>query len=147
MIYLPDVNVWISLTSNRHTHHQTATTWLHGIENDLIAFCRVTELGFLRLLTNPHVMGSDVLQPGQAWGVYDEWRADGRVIFLSEQTTFSALWRQMANHLSGGPNVWTDAYLSAFAAHCDATIITFDRAFPSLGKAAIVPLVEPKRGD
>ena len=93
MIYLPDVNVWIALTSNRHIHHAVATEWLQGIEQDHVAFCRVSELGFLRLLTNSHVMGSDVLSPTQAWRIYDEWRTDGRVIFLSERTNFSEQWR------------------------------------------------------
>ena len=49
MIYSPDVNVWIALTSNRHVHHAVATEWLQGIEQDYVAFCRVSELGFLRL--------------------------------------------------------------------------------------------------
>jgi predicted nucleic acid-binding protein len=63
MIFLPDVNIWIALTSNRHVHHSLATEWLQGIENEQIAFCRISELSFLRLLTNAHVMGKDVLSP------------------------------------------------------------------------------------
>ncbi|MDT7817595.1 MAG: uncharacterized protein QOJ51_4979 [Acidobacteriaceae bacterium] len=141
MIYLPDVNVWIALTSNRHVHHPIATEWLQGIEQDYVAFCRVSELGFLRLLTNGHVMGNDVLSATQAWRIYDEWRADGRVIFLSERTNFSEQWRQLGNQISGGPNAWTDAYLAAFAGDCNATVITLDRTFRSHGKAAITTLV------
>lgn len=141
MIYLPDVNVWIALTSNRHVHHAIVTEWLQGIERDYVAFCRVSELDFLRLLTNSHVMGSDVLSPTRAWRIYDEWRTDGRVIFLSERTGFSEQWRQLGNQISGGPNAWTDAYLAAFAGDSNATVITLDRTFRSLGKAAINPLV------
>lgn len=141
MIYLPDVNVWIALTSNRHVHHPLATKWLQGIEQDYVAFCRVSELGFLRLLTNSYVMGRDVLSPTQAWRIYDEWRTDGRVVFLSERTNFSEQWRQLGNQISGGPNAWTDAYLAAFAGDSNATVITLDRTFRSLGKAAIMPLV------
>ncbi|MGB8536109.1 MAG: TA system VapC family ribonuclease toxin [Acidobacteriaceae bacterium] len=117
-----------------------ATEWLQGIEQDYLAFCRVSELGFLRLLTNSHVMGSDVLSPAQAWRVYDEWRTDGRVIFLSERTGFSEQWRQLGNQISGGPNAWTDAYLATFAGDSNATVITLDRTFRSLGNAAITPL-------
>ena len=61
MIYLPDVNIWIALTSNRHVHHEIATEWLQGVDHDSVAFCRVSELGFLLLLTNSHVMGKEVL--------------------------------------------------------------------------------------
>jgi hypothetical protein len=46
MIFLPDVNIWIALTSNRHVHHSLATEWVQGIENDQIAFCRISELNF-----------------------------------------------------------------------------------------------------
>jgi toxin-antitoxin system PIN domain toxin len=141
MIYLPDVNIWIALTSNRHVHHPIATEWLQGIDQDTIAFCRVSELGFLRLLTNPHVLGKDVLSPTQAWRVYDAWRMDDRVVFLPERAGFSEQWRLLGNEISGGPNAWTDAYLAAFAAHAKATIVTLDRTFPSVGKVLIQSLV------
>jgi hypothetical protein len=64
---LPDVNLWIGLTSNRHVHHAQAKAWLEGLGDERIAFCRITELGLLRLLTNQHVMGEDVLAPPAAW--------------------------------------------------------------------------------
>jgi len=67
MIYLPDVNVWIALTSDQHVHHVAAKRWMQNLEADKLSFCRITELGFLRLLTNHHVMGRDALTPAQAW--------------------------------------------------------------------------------
>jgi predicted nucleic acid-binding protein len=63
MIYLPDVNIWVALTSDKHVHHLTARNWLQNLGMEQIAFCRITELGFLRLLTNRHVMNEDVLDP------------------------------------------------------------------------------------
>jgi toxin-antitoxin system PIN domain toxin len=141
MIYLPDVNIWIALTSNRHVHQQIATEWFQGIDQDRMAFCRVSELGFLRLLTNSHVMGKDVLSPARAWRVYDEWRTDGRVVFLPEREGFSEEWRLLGNQISPGPNAWTDAYLAAFAAYASATIVTLDRKFSRLGKVLIRSLL------
>lgn len=141
MIFLPDVNIWIALTSNRHVHHSLASEWLQGIDSDRIAFCRISELGFLRLLTNGHVMGKDVVSPAEAWRVYDEWRTDDRVVFLSERAEFSEQWRQLGKQISGGPNAWTDAYLAAFALHANATIVTLDSKFPPLGQVAIKALV------
>lgn len=137
MIYLPDVNVWIALTSNRHVHHSPAAEWLRGIGDDQIAFCRISELGFLRLLTNTHVMGRDVLSPVQAWRVYDEWRSDDRVVFLPEGAGFSEQWQQSRAQIPGGPNAWTDAYLAAFAVHADMTVVTLDRKFLPLGNAPV----------
>lgn len=141
MIFFPDVNIWLALTSNRHVHHSLANAWLQSVDADQIAFCRITELGFLRLLTNAHVMGKDVLSPAESWRIYDEWRADDRVIFLPERTEFSEQWRRSGEQISGGPNAWTDAYLAVFAAHANATIVTLDRRFPPLGKVAIKFLV------
>jgi uncharacterized protein len=142
MIFLPDVNIWIALTSNRHVHHSLASEWLQRIDSDQMAFCRISELGLLRLLTNAHVMGKDVLSPVEAWRVYDEWRSDDRVIFLPEHTEFSEQWRRLGGQIPGGSNVWTDAYLAAFAIHANATVVTLDRKFPILGSAAIKLLVQ-----
>lgn len=69
MIYLPDVNFWIALGSDQHVHHAAAKNWFVNILDERLAFCRITELGFLRLLTNRHVMGEDALQPALAWQV------------------------------------------------------------------------------
>ncbi len=140
MTYLPDVNIWVALTSNRHVHHFLANEWLQDIETDQIAFCRISELGFLRLLTNVHVMGRDVLSPLKAWRVYDEWRTDDRVVFLSEHAEFSEKWRQLGEQLTAGPNVWTDAYLAVFAVHTKATIVTLDRKFLPLGEVVVQTL-------
>lgn len=137
MTYLPDVNVWIALTSDRHIHHPLAKAWLGCTGIEPVAFCRITELGFLRLLTNRHVMGEDVLSPTEAWRVYDELRMDSRVVFLSEGAGFAEPWRKLGQRIAGGPNAWTDAYLAAFAAHAKATAVTLDRKFVSYGAAAV----------
>ena len=56
MTYLPDVNVWIALAVSGQVHHRTASVWLEEAGDEIITFCRVTQLGFLRLLTNQRVM-------------------------------------------------------------------------------------------
>jgi len=137
MICLPDVNLWIALTSNRHLHHALATPWLESLADTRIALCRITELGLLRLLTNRQVMGQDVLTPGQAWNVYAQWRMDPRVDFLLEPAGFGERWRELGDKVVGGPNAWTDAYLAAFAVVTDATIVTLDRKLSTLGAAKV----------
>src|ERR1700742_4893509 len=108
MTYLPDVNVWIALASDRHVHHPAAKAWFNGIGTMEAAFCRITELGFLRLLTNRTVMGSDVLTPIAAWRVYDELRMDPRTTFLEEHRGFQTAWRLAGDQIIGGPNARTD---------------------------------------
>ncbi len=52
MTYLPDVNVWIALAAERHAHHMRAREWFATLADERLVFCRITQLGFLRLLTN-----------------------------------------------------------------------------------------------
>jgi predicted nucleic acid-binding protein len=104
-------------------------------------FAAFTELGLLRLLANPHVIGQDMLTPRQAWRVYDEWRMDPRVDFLLEPAGFGERWRELGEKVIGGPNARTDAYLAAFAAVADAAIVTLDRRLNSLGAARVEHLL------
>jgi toxin-antitoxin system PIN domain toxin len=140
MTYLPDVNVWIALSSNRHTHHLPAKHWLDRVSEEQIAFCRITELGFLRLLTNRHVMQQEVLTPSDAWKAYDAFRADPRVAFMTEMPGFSQLWRLAAGQIPSGHNAWTDAYLAAFARHADTSIVTFDLGFKAVHGCKVLTL-------
>jgi hypothetical protein len=140
MICLPDVNLWIALTSDRHVHHSLAKNWLSAQSESQIAFCRITELGFLRLLTNAHVMGVDVLSPQHAWRIYDAWRMDPRVLFLEEPPGFSAQWRFHGEKIRGGPNAWTDAFLATFSTSTNSTVVTLDRRFVTLDIAQVIVL-------
>jgi toxin-antitoxin system PIN domain toxin len=137
MIYLSDVNVWIAFVTARHVHHTAARHWFESLDSEQVTFCRITELGLLRLLTNSHVMGVDVLEPVSAWRAYDTLRADPRVLFLAEQAGFSEYWRKAGESVIGGPNVWTDAYPGALAAHADLTVVTFDRGFRAAGNCRV----------
>jgi predicted nucleic acid-binding protein len=62
----PDVNVWLALTYGRHIHHATAARWLDGLTDASLYFCRFTQLGLLRLLTNEQVMAASVLNQRRA---------------------------------------------------------------------------------
>ena len=60
-ICLPDINVWIALASDRHLHHAPAIEWFLSLERSSAAFCRVTQMGFLRLISNPKYLRSEIL--------------------------------------------------------------------------------------
>ncbi len=51
MTYLPDINVWIALAAEKHIHHPAARYWFANLHDERLTFCRLTQLGFLRLLT------------------------------------------------------------------------------------------------
>ncbi len=55
---LLDINTWIALAIETHSHHAAAQVWYDEAAltpGDLV-FCLPTELGFLRLLTKTEVM-------------------------------------------------------------------------------------------
>lgn len=130
-MFLPDVNVWVALAFDVHAHHGTAHQWREGAANRPFAFCRLTQQGFLRLATNPAVLGEGALTPVEAWAFYDRMVALSYVTFRHEPPGVEEPWRELTSANTYSPKVWTDAYLAAFAVASGCRVVTFDRAFPS----------------
>ena len=57
MKYLLDVNAVIAAIWRNHPDHTKADTWLQGKE---LATCALSELGFLRISTNPKALKADM---------------------------------------------------------------------------------------
>jgi toxin-antitoxin system PIN domain toxin len=131
MTYLPDVNVWIALAAERHTHHAVARHWFSDLQDETIAFCRLTQLGFLRLLTNKHVMQEEVMRPDEAWQAYRVLRSDRRIAYFAEPKDLPETWQAFTAGPLSSPNLWTDAYLCAFANAARCTLVTFDAKIPT----------------
>jgi toxin-antitoxin system PIN domain toxin len=144
MTYLADVNVWVALAVVDHIHHAAAVEWLRESEEDPVAFCRITQNGLLRLLTNPRVMGSDVLTAARAWEAYDTLCNNARIQFVHEPLGIEQSWREATKHQRTGPNLWTDAYLAAFATAAGFSVVTFDQGF-ARHRGAKVRLLKPAR--
>ena len=128
-----DVNVWLALTHQRHVHYGVARDWLDSIDAQVF-FCRFTQIGLLRLLTNAQVMGPDVLTQRSAWSAYHRWFEDERVEFHAEpaQPDFNHLFQSFSTRGQPSTQLWADAYLAAFAKAAGLTLVTFDRALRSL---------------
>jgi toxin-antitoxin system PIN domain toxin len=122
-----DLNVWLAASWARHVHHRIAKRFVDA-EDDELAFCRVTELGFLRLTTNASVMGPDVRTRRQAWDALLQWQADPRVRFLPEPRGLAPLWIAISKRDDSSHLLWTDDYLAAFAQAADADLVTLERA-------------------
>lgn len=123
---LVDVGVWLAAVWGRHVHHPIAADWFDK-EPDEIAFCRVTQMGMLRLLCNPGIMGGDAIDRSQAWRIYDQLWADERVLWVDEPAELDAVWRAISARNDKSHKLWTDDYLAAFAQASDAALITLDR--------------------
>lgn len=137
--YLLDVNCWLAAAARRHSHHPEAKSWLDAATTPLV-FCRVTQMAFLRLVTNPKVMGADVLTPKQAWESYLKFRVDPRILFAEEPAQLEKTWREITDADSFKQNLWTDSYLAAFAAAGGYAILTFDEGFKRFSRIDIIVL-------
>ena len=124
----PDVNVWLAAVWSRHSKHVVAKNWVDAEVDDL-AFCRVTQMSFLRLLSNPAVTGSDALTRARAWDVYDQLIADPRIHIVDEPAGLDAAWIRFSRHDDNSHLLWTDDYLAAFAHASNMEFVTFDRHY------------------
>lgn len=122
------------MASERHIHNASAMAWFADIDAEEAAFCRTTQAGLLRLLTNGRVMGVDVLTPLGAWEVYDRFARDVRVRFVFEPSGMEEAWRQSTKYSQPATNLWTDAYLQAFARLKGLHVVSFDRGFRRFGE-------------
>lgn len=138
---LLDVGVWLAAAWSGHLHHAATASWFGGQDDDL-RLCRVTQMGLLRLLSNPAVMGDDVLRRADAWRVIDRFRGDDRVHWSGEPAELEQAWRAMSARDDNSHRLWTDDYLAAFAQAADLSLVTLDRRcvqrYPSI--AVVTPI-------
>jgi hypothetical protein len=125
-LILLDVGVWLAAAWGRHMHHPVAAEWINGQTDDLL-FCRVTQMGLLRLLSNPGIMGEDAIDRSAAWRIFDQLWADERVLWADEPEDLDAVWRAISARDDKSHKLWTDDYLAAFAQTSGATLATLDR--------------------
>ena len=119
-MYLPDINVWLALNFSQHMHQDSARLWFDGLlEGRHCYFCRFTQMGFLRLSTNPKANPFQTQTMSQAWAVYDTALLDPRIAFASEPEGLESQWRPRSRVGAFSHNVWSDAYLAAFADGAD----------------------------
>ena len=126
---LLDANVWVALAAADHVHHERALRYWQEESGDSVAFCRVTALAFLRLVTNTRVMQHAVLTSGEAWALLQEWLKLPEVSLLGEPVGLDEQLGQFSRMLSIRPKLWTDAYLAAFAMAGNHRVVTFDGDF------------------
>jgi toxin-antitoxin system PIN domain toxin len=133
-MYLPDVNVWLALAFARHPQYPKAKNWFEKLPTAGCSFCRITQLGFLRLATNPKAFGDEAVSLVEAWPKYDALLNDPRVAFIEEPAGLELHLRGYTRRRTYSPNLWSDAYLAAFARAASLELVTFDKAFAQFKK-------------
>lgn len=130
-MHLLDVNVWVAIDLRAHVHHASATGWLRQHGHESLRFCRLTQQGFLRIVTNPTPRGAggQAITMTEAWQHYDLFLQNPNILFEDEPVGVEALWRNHTQSSTFSPKVWNDAYLAAFAKLRDYHLVTFDQGF------------------
>jgi uncharacterized protein len=129
-MHLPNINVWLALTFGSHVHHAIAKAWFDGLPSEAVCFfCRLTQMGFLRLATNPRVFGNQAVTLHDAWLKYDIFLGDPRVSFAEELPNLEKHWRGFTQVQRFSPHVWNDAYLAGFAIASNLELVSFDKGF------------------
>ena len=132
------MNVWLALATPEHVYASLARRWWQQ-EDGTIAFCRLTQLGFLRLMTTAAAMDGKPLSIVEAWRVYDRFFEDDRVtIFPQEPPEVEKSFREKAAGRTVSPKVWADAWLLAFAQAAEGVLVTFDKALEARGAACLL---------
>ncbi len=125
---LLDVNALIALAWPNHQFHGAVTQRLERRTAPRWASCALTQLGLVRLSSNPSVVGVRK-SPSQALDLLSRLTADARHVYL---TTLPSL-PESARHFQRliGHQQVTDAYLVAIAEANDAMLLTLDQRLGS----------------
>lgn len=128
--YLLDVNVLIALTWPTHVHHSAARRWFDTKASAGWATCPITQLGFVRVSSNPKII-RDAVSPREAVAMLTQlvtltghqfWPDS---ISIAEKGPFAAL------SFVGHRQV-TDAYLLSLAQQEEGKLVTLDRGIVEL---------------
>jgi uncharacterized protein len=129
-IYLLDVNVLVALTWPTHIHHLAARSWFDATGGAGWATCPVTQLGFVRVSSNPRAI-RDAVRPPEAVAVLKQLTSlPGHRFWPDEMPVVGAdIFESLS--LVGHRQV-TDAYLLALAKQRKGKLATLDRGVASL---------------
>lgn len=126
---LPDVNLWVAMTTPHHEFHEAAKAYWEQESVEPIVFCRTTALGLVRVCAGKNATGGKPLTFLDSWGRYLHWRADVDVQLWNDPPNVE---HALQNLIEAGvvtSKSSTDAYLAAFAISAGLRLVSFDKDF------------------
>lgn len=126
---VPDLNVWLALADPDHQHHARAKCYWHQESLPEFAFCRVTMLGLLRLLTNSSIMAGKPFNPAGAWAVYEAFASLPETRFIEDSVSAEESFTRLTKAANFAAHRWTDAWIVAIAHSAGARVVSFDSDF------------------
>jgi toxin-antitoxin system PIN domain toxin len=144
---LADINVLVALLAGHHAHHSLARKWFSGSGEGEIGMCRYVQLGVIRLLGNPAVMGKSAISGLAAYRVLQDLvDLDERVEFVQESPRLDSFLPKMLSHPAPASKAVNDVYLAAFALASNLRLVTFDVGFRRFRDLDLVVLQANKEG-
>ena len=130
MRHLCDSNVFVALTVQAHSAHNTALGWMRTlVVEDTLGFCRMSEMSFLRLLTQKIAEGYRPVKNEEAVEKLKQWKATAFIEVCAEPEEMEADWLRLAGVGLAAPKRWMDAYLAVFAMRAGMRLVTLDGDF------------------
>lgn len=137
---LVDLNILVALLWPAHEHHEAAHEWFGGRGQARWATCPLTQLGCVRLMSNP-AFSRDALHPVEALALLEKNLAHPAHEFWPDRLPLSAAVKGVEAGLTGHRQV-VDAYLLALARQRQGVLATFDRGLRTLASGAFASSVE-----
>jgi toxin-antitoxin system PIN domain toxin len=134
---LLDVNALIALLWPAHAQHAAALNWFRRRGRFGWATCPHTEIGFIRIASNP-AFSRDAVSPGEAAALLRANTSLPRHVFWSEEDPPSGRLAAFGPALHGHQQV-ADAYLLQLAKKRGGRLATFDRGLSALVGPDLVP--------
>ncbi|MGE5322763.1 MAG: PIN domain-containing protein [Actinomycetota bacterium] len=124
MIYLLDVNALVALGFQQHEFHNRMASWVRKHRPSHLATCPITELGFVRVLSQAAAYGLAITQ-AQALLLRLEESIAPQFVFIPDDRDVSHLpaWVKTAAQVS-------DGHLAELAKAHSAVLATLDRKIP-----------------
>jgi hypothetical protein len=127
---LLDINILTALLWPTHEHHDVAHRWFGGRGDAPWATCSLTQLGFVRIVSNP-AFSRDALSPMEALALLGENLAHPAHEFWPDCLQVPPAVKGMEARLQGYKQL-TDATLLALAHRRKGVLATFDRGLRTL---------------
>jgi uncharacterized protein len=137
---LADVNVLLALLWPLHVHHAAAQAWFAAQGHRGWATNSITQLGVLRLLTNPAITKDAVHASGALAALTDATQHPGHEFWPLDQPPTTTL--PSSTTALTGHSQWTDALLLRHAVERNGKLVTFDGGLSAIaGKESAAHLL------
>lgn len=137
---LLDLNILTALLWPAHEHHEAAHRWFAARGGAQWATCSLTQLGFVRIVSNP-VFSRDALSPVEALGLLADNLTHASHEFWTEALQLPSAVKAMESSIQGYRQL-TDAYLLALAHRRKGVLASFDRGLRTLAGGDLAGALE-----